>query len=163
VILVRSHLLLGLAIAAASSLAAGAGCKSADSNAEDAAASLPTSRPSPFDVENYRMPHHAGGTYEEHQFAIPQSSVAVAQGPTPLLYIFDQPAPIRVVDITSGQTLLSVTVGARTLVRLDDAHGVTVGSENLYPGKLTPGHQFAIYVDPTTPNTMRHQVGPAGR
>ena len=98
--------------------------------------------------------------WEEKALPLEQSSVAVKQGPTPLAVIFDVAAPIRVVDMTTGQRLLSIDVPARALVRVDDRHGVTVGSENVYPGPLPAGHQYGIYADPTTPNTYRRGYGP---
>jgi hypothetical protein len=64
-----------------------------------------------------------------------------------------------VVDLTTGQRLAAANVQSRTLVRVDDAHGVTIGSDNVAPGRLIPGHQYVIYSDPTTPNTISHGVG----
>ena len=121
-----------------------AGCKSSAKQAADE--QYPTSRPAPLNME-------------ERTLSLAQSSVAVAQGPAPLLYIFDTPASIRVIDLTSGQQLAAANVQARTLVRVDDVKGVTIGADNIAPGRLTPGHQYAIYSDPTTPNTISHGVG----
>ena len=92
---------------------------------------------------------------------VQQTAVAVVQGPTPLVHIFQLGASIRVVDLTSGARLLSIAVGDRTLVRIDDRKGVVVGSDNAYPGPLPPGRLYGIYVDPTTPNTLRQRTGPS--
>jgi hypothetical protein len=141
--------------------AAAGGCKSQNkADQTDQELPPPASQPSAADMKpKSRNP----GGIEETQLKIQQAPVAVTQGPTPLVYIFDFGASIRVVDLTTGQTLVTTTVSNRTLVRVDDRNGVTVGSDNVYPGKLAPGHQYAIYVDPTTPNTMRHGVGPPQR
>jgi hypothetical protein len=140
----RFHFLFGLLPLLGAAVAL-AGCKysTKGSSNED---EYPTSRPAALNME-------------ERTLTLPQSSVAVAQGPAPLLYIFNSPASIRVVDLTSGQRLAAANVQARTLVRIDDLHGVTIGADNVAPGRLTPGHQYVIYSDPTTPNTISHGVG----
>jgi hypothetical protein len=101
-------------------------------------------------------------TWEETPLNIEQKPVAVVEGETPLLHIFDLGAPVRIVDLTTGVTLVSSKVPSRTLVRIDDRNGVTVGPDNILPGPLTPGHRYAIYADPVTPNVVRQGTGPPG-
>jgi len=135
------------------------GCKARPdtSGPQETPAASPTSRPA---AAAAAADNRDVGQWEEKTIPLEQSSVAVKQGPTPLVHIFDFAAPIRVVDLTTGQKLLSIDVPARALVRVDDRHGVTVGSDNVYPGPLPAGHQYGIYADPTTPNTYRRGVGP---
>ncbi|MEA2734053.1 MAG: hypothetical protein QOE14_504 [Humisphaera sp.] len=100
--------------------------------------------------------------WDEQPTGITQEPVAVAQGTTPLVYLFDIGGPIRVVDLTTKSRLVAADVPNRTLVRVDDRNGVTVGKENLMPGPLPPGHTYGIYLDPTTPNVYRQGIGPPG-
>ena len=141
----RFHFLIGVLPLLGAALAL-AGCKSSAKGSSSADDEYPTSRPAPLNMQEQTIP-------------LAQSSVAVAQGPTPLVFIFNNSASIRVVDLTSGQQLAAVHVQPRTLVRVDDAKGVTVGADNVAPGRLIPGHQYVIYSDPTTPNTISHGVG----
>jgi hypothetical protein len=94
---------------------------------------------------------------------VKQQPVAVLQGTTPLVHIFDVGGPIRVVDLTDNAQIASTTVAARTLVRIDDRHGVIAGDTTIAPGPLTPGHTYVIYADPTTDNQIHVTVGPAAR
>ena len=100
--------------------------------------------------------------WDEQPTGIKQEPVAVTQGRTPLVHLFDIGGPVRVVDLTSRMQLAAATVADRTLVRIDDHNGVTVGQKNLLPGPLPEGHEYAIYLDPTMPNVVRHGVGPPG-
>ena len=98
--------------------------------------------------------------WDETPLRVEQQPVAIKQGTTPLAHIFIAAGPVRVVDLTSNVTVAAVTVDAQTLVRIDDRHGVIAGDKTITPGPLPPGHQYAIYADPVTDNTMRHGVGP---
>ena len=100
--------------------------------------------------------------WDEQPTGVKQQSVAVTEGPTPLVYLFDIGGPIRIVDLTTHAPLVSVTVPDRTLVRIDDRNGVTIGKDNLMPGPLAAGHTYGIYLDPTTPNVMRQGIGLPG-
>ena len=98
--------------------------------------------------------------WDETPVRLEQSSVAVKQGKTPLAHIFIAGGPIRVMDLTAKIQIAATTIEDQTLVRVDDRHGVIAGSQTITPGPLTPGHEYAIYADPTTPNVIRHGVGP---
>ena len=98
--------------------------------------------------------------WDEQPTGVKQEPVAVAQGPSPLVHLFDIGGPIRVVDLTSKSQLAAATIADRTLVRIDDRNGVTVGQNNLFPGPLPEGHEYVIYLDPTTPNVTRQGIGP---
>jgi hypothetical protein len=129
---------------------AAAGCKSnAERDAEaDAQRQI---------AEWRKQPH-----WDEQPTGVKQEPVAVAQGPTPLVHLFDIGGPIRIVDLTTKSRLVATDVPDRTLVRIDDRNGVTVGKNNLFPGPLAAGHTYAIYLDPTTPNVMRQGIGAPG-
>ena len=103
----RFHFLIGVLPLLGAALAL-AGCKSSAKGSSSADDEYPTSRPAPLNMQEQTIP-------------LAQSSVAVAQGPTPLVFIFNNSASIRVVDLTSGQQLAAVHVQPRTLVRVDDA------------------------------------------
>jgi hypothetical protein len=94
---------------------------------------------------------------------VKQEPVAVRQGKTPLAHIFDVGGPIHVVDMTDNVQVAAGVVAAKTLVRVDDRHGVIAGDTTLTPGPLVPGHSYVIYADPTTSNRMQVTVGPAAR
>ena len=100
--------------------------------------------------------------WDEQPTGVKQESVAVTQGKTPLVHLFDIGGPIRIVDLTTRAALVAVTVPDRTLVRVDDRNGVTVGKDNLFPGPLEAGHTYGIYLDPATPNVMRQGIGLPG-
>ena len=100
--------------------------------------------------------------WEETPLHVSQDPVSVAQGLSPLVYLFDIGGPIRVVDLTAGRTLVAMEIASRTLVRVDDRNGVTIGSNNVVPGPLVAGHQYSIFADPQTSNVLRRGIGPPG-
>lgn len=139
------------ALVAGASAGAGAGCKSDDAAADAQA-----------EADRQAMEFRKQARWDEQPTGVKQESVAVAKGPTPLVHLFDIGGPIRVVDLTTNARLVAATVPGRTIVRVDDRNGVTVGKKNLLPGPLPPGRTYAIYLDPTTPNVMRQGIGAAG-
>ncbi len=103
-----------------------------------------------------------GAQWNEHSTGVKQEPVAVTQGPTPLVYLFDIGGPVRIVDLTTKAQLCAADVPDRTLVRVDDRNGVTVGKNNVFPGPLQAGHTYGIYLDPSTPNVIRQGIGLPG-
>ena len=100
--------------------------------------------------------------WDEQPTPFKQEPVMVTQGPTPLVHLFDIGGPVRIVDLTAKSQLAAATVPDRTLVRVDDRNGATIGLERVMPGPLPPGHEYGIYLDPTTPNVYRQGIGPPG-
>ena len=98
--------------------------------------------------------------WDQQPLNFQQEPTAVAQGPSPLAFIFIAGGPVRVVDLTANIQVASTVVESQTLVRVDDRNGVIAGKETIAPGPLPAGHQYAIYADPTTTNVIRHGVGP---
>jgi hypothetical protein len=143
----RGFIFIALLIALASivALGAGAGCQK---KAE------PT-----VDPDQQVAELRKGARWDEQPTGVKQEAVAVTQGPTPLVHLFDIGGPIRIIDLTTKSPLVSANVPNRTLVRIDDRNGVTIGKENLLPGPLPAGHTYGIYLDPTTPNIMRQGIG----
>jgi hypothetical protein len=140
-----------LACAAVIATVAAAGCKSSDATRDGEA-----------EADRQVAELRKQAQWDEQPTGIKQEPVAVAQGPTPLVHLFDIGGAIRVVDLTTKARLVAVNVPDRTLVRVDDRNGVTVGKDNLLPGPLPPGHTYAIYLDPTTPNVYRQGIGAPG-
>jgi hypothetical protein len=137
-------------LAAAATFANAAGCKSQqdrDRQAEE-------------DRQVAELRKHA--KWDEQPTPFKQEPVMVTQGRTPLVHLFDIGGPVRIVDLTAKSQLAAVTVPDRTLVRVDDRNGVTIGLERVMPGPLPPGHEYGIYLDPTTPNVYRQGIGPPG-
>lgn len=135
------------------------GCKS---TSKDDGKAPPTTQPSRLGAtaasRTKKLPR-IHRQYEETPLRVQQQPVAVAQGPAPLVHIFDIGCPIRVVDLTDNSQLATATVPDQTLVTIDARRGVMVGRDNVAPGPLPEGHRFAIYVDPTTDNVFRREIG----
>ena len=140
-----------LACAAVIATVAAAGCKSSDATRDGEA-----------EADRQVAELRKQAKWDEQPTGVKQQPVAVTQGKTPLVHLFDIGGPIRIIDLTTKSPLVSVTVPDRTLVRVDDRNGVTVGKDNLFPGPLQPGHMYGIYLDPTTPNVMRQGIGLPG-
>ncbi len=118
----------------------------------------PTTQPAPSGMRNARVEPNA-----ELPLPVAQASTPIAKGPTPLVYLYDLGGPVRVVDSTTGAQIASAVAPARSIVRVDDRHGVTVGSLNVSQGPLPAGHQYVIYLDPETDNVFRRSVGTSPR
>jgi hypothetical protein len=132
-------------------LIAGVGCRS------DKTAQADAERRADAEIAELRR----GAKWDEQATGVKQEPVAVAEGPMPLVHLFDIGGAIRVMDLTSKSRLAALSVPDRTLVRVDSRNGVTVGPDNIVPGPLPAEHTYGIFLDPTTPNTMRQGVGPA--
>jgi hypothetical protein len=120
----------------------------------------PTAQPAPTTQRVIDVRKEA--YWQENTLPLAQDPVAVATGPSPLVYIFDVGAPIRIIDLTAKSTVLSTDVPSHTLVSIDEHAGVTIGRENLVPGPLPAGHQYSIFADPQTANVIRRGLGPPG-
>jgi hypothetical protein len=146
-VVTHRHFIFALSLIAASSIAAS--CQAKKTPAEN-------------DADQQAIDYRKHSKWEEQPTGIKQEPVMVTQGPTPLLHLFDVGGPIRIIDLTSKSQLASATVPDRTLVRIDDRNGVTIGQERLIPGPLPAGHNYGIYLDPTTANVYRQGIGPPG-
>jgi hypothetical protein len=102
-------------------------------------------------------------TWEEQSMQVEQKPVAVREGTTPLAHIFDHGGPVSVMDLTANIRIAAGVVGDRTLVRIDDRHGVIFGKDTITPGPLPAGHRYGIFADPSTENVFRQGIGPPAR
>jgi hypothetical protein len=103
-----------------------------------------------------------GAKWKEQPVSLPQEPTSVAQGKSPVVYLFDVGGPIAVMDLTTKARLIQADVPNGTLVRVDTRNGVTVGKERLFPGPLDPGHEYGIFALPATPGVFRQGVGAPG-
>ena len=128
--------------------------------ADQPAAAAPTTQRYSSELVARPPDPHKQAYWTEEPVGIGQASTPVVQGPTPLVHLFDVGGPIRVVDAESRAVVATATVPDHAIVSVDDRRGVTVGRSNVLPGPLPAGHQYIIYIEPTTPGVMRQGVGP---
>jgi hypothetical protein len=132
-----------------------AGCAAGPHQPSDPAATQPTINAQGHEVWSSRRQQE----WNERSLGARQAAAVVAQGPTPLVYIDDLGGPLRVVDLTSAVAIATAVAPPKSLVRIDDVHGVMIGRELIVPGPLPGGHRYAIYLDPETDNTFRQSTG----
>jgi hypothetical protein len=134
------------------------GCAGSSRPQRDVAATQPTINAQGHEVWSSRRQQE----WNQHPLRGRQAAAMVAQGPTPLVYIDDLGGPLRVVDLTTNVAIATAVAPPKSLVRVDDVHGVIIGSETIVPGPLPGGHRYAIALDPETDNTFRQSAGPQG-
>jgi hypothetical protein len=99
------------------------------------------------------------------RLALPAHSVAVAEGPAPLVFMLNDQVSLRVVDRTSGQVIASGVGRSNEIVSVD-VRGVRVGKRLVQPGPLPADHRYAIEIDLSSSATGTKQpeaatTGPA--
>jgi hypothetical protein len=67
-------------------------------------------------------------------------------GPSPLVYLVESDAVIRIVDMEGNKTLAEGPAQAREIVSIDDRLGVRIGEQVLVKGPLGSGRNYGIYV-----------------
>ena len=87
----------------------------------------------------------------------------MATQPPPRLQAVAAAYAPELADLTADIRIATGVVGDRTLVRIDDRHGVIFGKDTITPGPLPAGHRYAIYADPSTENVFRQGIGPPAR
>jgi hypothetical protein len=93
----------------------------------------------------------------------PPRVLAVKEGPSPLIYIVDTAAMVRIVDATTGEDMLKVPVPAHTVVAVNAASGIQIGGATMKLGPLPADHRFAIYLESNEENIIRQgAVRPGG-
>ena len=75
------------------------------------------------------------------------SSVTVAQGPSPLVYQFQQAGRLHVSDSTTGAELATELVEPGTIVWVDEDKGIFANKQKLRPGPLPGGHPYSMSLD----------------
>ena len=79
----------------------------------------------------------------------------VKEGPSPLIYLVESATIVRITDTSSGEELLRMPMGARTIVSVNQETGVRVGSAIMKKGPLADGHRYAIFLESNERNTIR--------
>ena len=95
------------------------------------------------------------------QQAVPEKPVR--EGSSPLVFLLPGSGSLRVVDKTTGIDLASTQAQARSILRIDDLTGVTLGKQSLVKGPLPSGHEYAIYLTTGTENVIERGVLSPGR
>lgn len=88
----------------------------------------------------------------------------VRDGTPPIIYLLPSDGSLRVVDKTAGQEIAAVPAAqSRSILRIDDLTGVTLGKQTLVKGPLAPNHGYEIFLSTGSENTVRHGVSSPGR
>jgi hypothetical protein len=89
----------------------------------------------------------------------------VRDGTPPIVYLLPADGALRVVDKTAGQDVASVPAAkSRSILRIDDLTGITLGQQTLVKGPLSPpGHEYEIYLTTGSENTVRQGITTPGR
>lgn len=87
----------------------------------------------------------------------------VRQGTTPIVYLLPSDGSLRVVDKTANRELAAAPAEARSILRIDDLTGVTLGQQTLVKGPLAPGHDYEIFLSTGSENVIRRDVSSPGR
>ncbi|HEV2295298.1 MAG TPA: hypothetical protein VGR35_15710 [Tepidisphaeraceae bacterium] len=87
----------------------------------------------------------------------------VRDGTPPIVYLLPSDGALRVVNKTTGQEIAAAAAQSRSILRIDDMTGVTLGQQTLVKGPLPPGHEYEIYQSTGAENTVRHGVSSPGR
>ena len=71
----------------------------------------------------------------------------VKEGTMPLAYLVETTGGVRVVDENTSQSLGQTTVPGRSIVSIDELHGVSIGGINFTAGPLPADHRYAVYFE----------------
>ena len=93
----------------------------------------------------------------------PVPAKPVREGASPIVFLLPGSGSLRVVDKTTGIDLASAEAQARSILRIDDLTGVTLGKQTLVKGPLPNGHEYAIYLTTGTENVIERGVLTPGR
>ncbi len=88
----------------------------------------------------------------------PVPAKPVREGRSPLVYLLPAGGSLRVVDTTSGAEIATTPAESRSILRIDDLTGVTLGPVTLLKGPLPPGRAYAIYLSTGSENQLRRDV-----
>src|SRR5687767_8000145 len=71
-------------------------------------------------------------------------SILINAGPLPLIHLFDQGGPIRILNTTTKQTLLDTTVPAGSIISVTDS-GILIARTRRLTTALNPQHRYEIW------------------
>ncbi len=87
----------------------------------------------------------------------------VREGTAPLVYLLPGSGTVRIVDKTSGRELSTMPAESRSIIRIDDFAGVSLGKQTLLPGPLPAGHEYEIYLSTGSESAVEHTRSAPGR
>ncbi|MGB7157521.1 MAG: hypothetical protein WBD40_05610 [Tepidisphaeraceae bacterium] len=93
--------------------------------------------------------------------ALPEQPVR--EGTAPLIYLLPASGSVRIMDKTMDKELAAVSVEARSIIRIDDLTGISLGKETLLRGPLPAGREYQIYLSTGSGNTVERTVTSPGR
>jgi hypothetical protein len=64
-----------------------------------------------------------------------------------LSFILGPGGPVRIVDITTGQTVVTATAPVQATIKVDAAQGISIANQTLTPGPLPAGHRYEVWLD----------------
>ena len=73
------------------------------------------------------------------------SPTPVADGPLPLVYLFESAGVVQVRDLTADQLLATSTISHNSTVAVDERRGVLVNGQAIATGPLSTKDRFAIF------------------
>ena len=88
----------------------------------------------------------------ETPIVVPIESHPAKSGPLPLVYLMEHPGEIKIVDATTGATVLQTRAGGRTIISLSADRGIVIGSKPMPGARLDPMHEYEIYLLTSSPN-----------
>ncbi|HEY7117689.1 MAG TPA: hypothetical protein VH475_13955 [Tepidisphaeraceae bacterium] len=68
-------------------------------------------------------------------------------GPAPLNYMVGPGGNLRVVDATTGKTILTTTANPQSAISIDQAKGISINGTVVMHGPLPAGHQYELWLD----------------
>jgi hypothetical protein len=132
------RLLVAAALCAGATSTVATGCKH-DAKADEQAKLNAAPQPVELQWQDQPLEGIAGGV---------ATPVTVKEGSAPLVYLTEQAQVVQVIDRTSNTLLGQAEVAPRSIVRVDERHGVVAGKETVFAGPLDPSHRYAIVVVP---------------
>ncbi len=82
----------------------------------------------------------------------------VREGSAPLVYLLPATGSLRVVDATVGAELAATAAESRSILRIDNLTGITIGKRTLLKGPLPPDHVYEIYLSTGSTNEVRQDL-----
>jgi hypothetical protein len=95
------------------------------------------------------------GAWQSKPLPARAESTLIKQGATPLVYLVETGATVRVRDENTKRDLAVSFAAARSIVRVDASRGVIYGDDTLAPGPLPADHLYSIFVEPAGENVAR--------
>ena len=85
-----------------------------------------------------------------------QPSILINAGALPLVQLFDQGGRVRILDVTTKQTLLSANVPPHSIISVNES-GILIARQRRLTTPLNPTHRFEIWWDQAASDRTRAQ------